>query len=516
MKKSLLRLLPTLVDLLLLLPFFFQLVVVAVYFLLGVIVSGVSRRNHVETVFVAGLVLVVLIVAYVCFRVGRRRVRKNYGDGMTRLSQNFFMRYLGVVIACGYTVCVALVAIFLTPAELGGIFGQFDLVFASAHLTSSLVVALATMFATPSPWPFLAPPLAIYACYMAGMMWEFRVSGAPRAHARGGILFVAAFVACAALFGWRVNMMQAGYVSSVFGGSGMDDQIYTWNYDPTRGGNRLVKIEKPSLTIGSEYPPIDGATALYPVYAAAFRAIYKNVDNRSGTLIGATTTPQAYERLVQGAVDVIFCAQPSREQTVSAKAKGVEFQLTPIGSEAFVFFVNEANPVDGLTTEQIRAIYKKEITNWSKVGGHNTAILPFQRQKDSGSQTAMEMRVMRGEPMAAPLKEEYNEGMGEIVRRTAAYRNAPNAIGYSFRFFVTTMADTKGIKLLKIDGVAPTVETIRDGSYPYAGNFYAVTTNKTANNPHVQELIAWFFSPQGQKLIEDSGYVSLQGQRPDS
>lgn len=71
------------------------------------------------------------------------------------------------------------------------------------------------------------------------------------------------------------------------------------------------------------------------------------------------------------------------------------------------------------------------------------------------------------------------------------------------------MADAKGIKLLKIDGVAPKVETIRDGTYPYAGNFYAITTNKTAHNPHIQELTAWFLSAQGQKLIEDSGYVAL-------
>jgi phosphate transport system substrate-binding protein len=101
--------------------------------------------------------------------------------------------------------------------------------------------------------------------------------------------------------------------------------------------------------------------------------------------------------------------------------------------------------------------------------------------------------------------------MDGIVRAAAAYRNAGNAIGYSFRFFVTTMAGAEGIKLLKIDGVAPTVETIRGGTYPYTGNLYAVTTNKTADNPHVQELIAWFLSPQGQRLIEDAGYVSLGG-----
>ena len=302
----------------------------------------------------------------------------------------------------------------------------------------------------------------------------------------------------------------------------MDDTIYTQNYDPLNKNNRLVSIDAPTLKIDRKHPRVDGATALYPVYAAACRTIYTNVPESvfrstwSGQrvhgltkLVGVSTTPKAYERLVRGEVDVIFCAQPSPAQIAAAREKGIEFQLTPIGREAFVFFVNEANPVDGLTTAQIRAIYKKEITNWSEVGGREEKILPFQRPADSGSQTAMEQQVMRGTPMATPLKEEQIRGMVGIVLATAAYRNAPNAIGYSFRYFVTTMTGTKGIKLLKIDGVAPTVETIRDGTYPYANNFYAITTNKTANNPHVQELIAWFLSPQGQKLIDDTGYVSL-------
>ena len=216
-------------------------------------------------------------------------------------------------------------------------------------------------------------------------------------------------------------------------------------------------------------------------------------------------------RLIKGRADVIFCAQPSSDQIAKAKAAGVELQLTPIGREAFVFFVNKANPVETLTSDQVRALYTKRITNWSEVGGRDEKILPFQRPENSGSQTAMEQQVMRGMAMAAPMKGEQMQSMGGIIVATAMYHNAPNAIGYSFRFFVTTMEGdkAKNIKLLKIDGVAPTVETIRDGTYPYAGNFYAITTNKTANAPHVQELIAWFLSEQGQKLIDDTGYVSL-------
>ena len=293
----------------------------------------------------------------------------------------------------------------------------------------------------------------------------------------------------------------------------MDDRMYESRYGPFSRRNALVEIKAPTLTITRRHPRLDGATALYPVYEVAARAIYKDVfpahRGESMKRVRVSTTPRAYENLIKGRADVIFCAQPSPAQIAAAKAKGIEFQLTPLGREAFVFFVNEANPVETLTGDQLRAIYKKEIANWSGVGGADKAILPFQRPPGSGSQTAMEVQVMRGAPMAAPLKEERIRGMGGIVLATAAYRNADNAIGYSFRFFVTTMTGTKGVKLLKIDGVEPTVETIRDGTYPYTGNLYAVTTNKSENRPHVRELIAWFLGPQGQKLIEDAGYVAL-------
>jgi len=336
---------------------------------------------------------------------------------------------------------------------------------------------------------------------------------------------LAVFLVCAVLLGGCLGMgtRRTEVADAMPAAPRMEDTIYTWQYNPLMKNNRLVVIKSPTLTIDRKHPRVDGATALYPVYAAACGTIYTNVPERVfrstwssqrvhglEKLVGVSTTPRAYEQLMRGKVDVIFCAQPSPAQIAEAKERGIEFRLTPIGREAFVFFVNEANLVDGLTTAQIRAIYKKEIVNWSEVDGRlEAAILPFQRPKNSGSQTAMEMQVMRGEPMAMPLKEEQIRGMGGIVVQTAAYRNAPNAIGYSFRFFVTTMTGVKNIKLLKIDGVAPTPGTIRDGTYPYSNNFYAITTNRTANNPHVQELIAWFLSEQGQALIEATGYVPL-------
>ena len=511
MKKSLMRLLSSLVDLLLLLPLFFQLVVVVMYFMLAALASIFSPSNHGEIIGATILVLVVLIVAYVCFRAGRRRVRKDYGDGTLRLSQNFFGRYSGVVIACGYTMLAALIGICLPPLwNGGGVFGTAAAVIFWSHLPSAVVLGLMMIVSMPQAWPFLIPPFFIYLLYATGMAWEFRRMRAPRARWRGKAVFVAAFALCAVVFAWRADILRNSVMRFSPSVERMDDTIYTSHYTPFQNGGKLVKIPISTLVIKSEHPRLDGATALYPVYAAAAQATYQNIASENAQKrVLVSTTPQAYENLIEGRADIIFCAQPSPAQIAAAKAKGVNLQLTPIGREAFVFFVNEANPVEAITSAQVRAIYTKRITNWSEVGGSNAAILPFQRPANSGSQTAMEQLVMRNASMVRPMKEEQVQDMGGIILETAAYRNSANAIGYSFRFFVTTMTGVKGIKLLKIDGVAPTVETIRDGTYPYAGNFYAITTDKTTNAPHVRELIAWFLSEQGQKLIEDTGYVSL-------
>lgn len=98
--------------------------------------------------------------------------------------------------------------------------------------------------------------------------------------------------------------------------------------------------------------------------------------------------------------------------------------------------------------------------------------------------------------------------MGGLVRRVANYQNVTNALGYSFRYYASQMDNNERLRLLAINGVAPTVETIRNGSYPFTVDVYMVTTDKSSAN--TQALIDWFLSPQGQKLVEDVGYVTRE------
>lgn len=350
---------------------------------------------------------------------------------------------------------------------------------------------------------------------LAGGLLGARRRGKGAPDGRGGLLAVTASGLVLALV---AGVQAAPWVSTsvlLSRPADVGSEVPIWEYMPFDPENNLVEPDGPvSLTIADQFPKLDGATALYPVYGAIGQATYQaptvSEDARWQFVheyLGCTTTPKAYQGLIDGEVDAIFVLQPSANQLASAQEAGVELEITPIGREAFVFFVHADNPIEGLTLAQVRDIYSRRVTNWREVGGANEPIIAFQRPDGSGSQTAMQRMVMVDDSLADPLVEERVSGMGGIISEVAGYRNLKGAIGYSFRWYATEMNPNPQLKLLPIDGVAPTTDNIRDGSYALVGDFNVVTAG--SKNPHVPELIAWTLSDEGQALVEKVGYVGV-------
>ncbi|TGE32243.1 phosphate ABC transporter substrate-binding protein [Desulfosporosinus sp. Sb-LF] len=302
---------------------------------------------------------------------------------------------------------------------------------------------------------------------------------------------------------------------------------------PFKANNGLARLDKPaSLQFAdlNTMPRLDGATAAYPVYAAFVEAVYKGLGeyyqvNRTNNnyekdlstafvaseqfpldLVRCSKTDAAYDRLIAGLTDIIFVAEPSKAQVEAIKARGDEFVLTPIGSEAFVFFTNSKNPVENLNIKQIQDIYSGKITRWNEIGEQWNKIRPYQRPENSGSQTVMQNKVMKGITMLEQTKETYAGGMGDIISQVASYKNAKNALGYTFMYYSTEMIKTNQIKYLAIDGIKPTHETVRNKTYPFTVPVYAVTL-KSNKKENVSRLLNWFLSEEGQSLVEKTGYV---------
>ncbi|MDR1114105.1 MAG: substrate-binding domain-containing protein [Candidatus Margulisbacteria bacterium] len=220
------------------------------------------------------------------------------------------------------------------------------------------------------------------------------------------------------------------------------------------------------------------------------------------------TSPEAYSALLSGNADIIFCFEPSDAQLRQARELGVSYKLTPLGKDAFVFFVNKQNPVRNLSSKQIQDIYSGKTTNWRLVGGRDAAIHAFQRPKNSGSQTILE-KVMNGIPLITPPTEYYHVSMRDIIEAAANYRNAENALGYSFLYYASEMVRNEQIKLLSFDGIAPTRENIQNETYPFTETFYAITI-EGRETENTKKLLQWLSSAEGQKLVELSGYTSYK------
>lgn len=271
------------------------------------------------------------------------------------------------------------------------------------------------------------------------------------------------------------------------------------------------------------YPSLDGSTVCVPLAMELARQLLDMDESDLKGFVSFSTTHFAYERLIgkrpnptvtipsQGVmmeadrpVDVLLGTEPSQEELDMAAQAGVELVKTPICYDAFVFLVNAANPVKDLTLEEIRDIYVGKVMNWSALGDQDVEIIPFQREPNSGSQTAMENLVMKGVPMPAAMPNCISGGMGDLVAQVGNYDNGGASLGYSYLYYLENLYPSEAVRVLSIGGVAPTPENLRSGKYPLTTCYYAVYRK----GEDLGEAFAqWLQSPVGQACVKQAGYV---------
>ena len=256
-----------------------------------------------------------------------------------------------------------------------------------------------------------------------------------------------------------------------------------------------------------DYPRVDGSTSMLPLSRALMMAATGVSAQESELRVSHTKTTLSFYALVSGEADLLLVARPAEEAFAYADEMGVELEMRPIGVDALVFLTGEENPVDSLTRQQAVGIYTGEITNWKEVGGADAEIIAYQRNKTAGSQVMMENVVMDGEPMMDAPQEYRPSEMGALVDEVASYRNSASAIGYSVYYYVTEMYLREGVKLLAIDGVAPSNGTIASGEYPYTQYNYAVIRKDEKENSPARQLFDFLTTPEGKALMAAQGYV---------
>ena len=169
---------------------------------------------------------------------------------------------------------------------------------------------------------------------------------------------------------------------------------------------------------------------------------------------------------------------------------------TTLAYDGIAVIVNPENTVEDLTVEQIAAIYKGEITNWSEVGGMDAEIVLVGREAGSGTRSGFEEIV--GVKDLCQYRQELTS-TGDVI--TAVSQN-PGAIGYAS---LASVKDT--VKAIKVGGVAPSDETVKDETYAIQRPFVLVTKEGTALTETAQAFFDFITSEAAREVITAAGVV---------
>ena len=269
-------------------------------------------------------------------------------------------------------------------------------------------------------------------------------------------------------------------------------------------------VQQASLQLSlEEYPRMDGSTANLPMMAEIMSQVCGITLEEAEELTTCTKTSNAWSNVANGNADILLVYEAAEDTKAYLETVGTELEVTPVGRDALVFINNEQNPVDNLTQAQLIDIYTGKVTNWNEVGGEDLDIIPYQRVVTSGSQSLFMKLLMKDVvPMDAPMELRPAE-MGMLIDELARYNNEGNALGYSVFYYANYMYQQPGLRMIAVDGVQPSDETIADGSYPLLNEYYVVIRADEPEDSPARLLRDWILSDEGSAAIVKAGYIPM-------
>lgn len=264
------------------------------------------------------------------------------------------------------------------------------------------------------------------------------------------------------------------------------------------GGNNGTT--KPSGSEGTELTgslTITGSTTVLPIAQQA-ADVFMNKHSKVNIQVSGGGSSVGIQAVVTNTADI---GMASRELKDKEKTSYPNLVLHVIASDGIAIIVHESNTVSELTGEQIRKIYKGEITNWKEVGGTDKSIVVVNRDSASGTREFFHEQVMKKENFTKTALEKNSNG---AIKTTV--QGTPGAIGYVSIGYV----DAK-VKALKVsvggNFEEPTVQNVLDGKYPIARNLNMFTNGEATGL--AKEYLDFIKSAEGQKLVEDEGFVPV-------
>lgn len=233
----------------------------------------------------------------------------------------------------------------------------------------------------------------------------------------------------------------------------------------------------------------DGSTSMSKVIGALSEA-YES-DTGVTVTYNATGSGSGIQAVQEGRCDIGLSSRSLKDEE---KAKGLE--ETTLALDGIALVVNPENPVSDLDLETISKIYTGEISNWKDVGGNDSDIVLIGREAGSGTRDGFESITYTTD------KCQYRQELTSTGDVIATVASNPNAIGYA-----SLSAVKDSVKALKVAGVAPSEETVKDGSYVVQRPFVLVTVKDKALSENAKKFMEFVTSKSANDIISDAGVV---------
>jgi phosphate transport system substrate-binding protein len=247
--------------------------------------------------------------------------------------------------------------------------------------------------------------------------------------------------------------------------------------------------------------------------AQAWAEHYKEVDSHVAVAVTGGGSGTGISALINGTVDIANASRRMKDSEIEqARKNGIEPVEFVVGYDALAVYVNEKNPVKGLTLAQLAGIYGEGGTTdtWGQLGievpgAKDGKIVRVSRQNNSGTYAYFKKTVLGTgrEYRLGSLDMHGSKDVVDLVEKT------PGAIGYSGLAYATE--HVKLVPIAKKEGdafVAPTVKSAVDKTYPIARPLFMYTRGEPTGA--VKKYLDWILSDEGQRIIQEKGYAPVR------
>lgn len=209
--------------------------------------------------------------------------------------------------------------------------------------------------------------------------------------------------------------------------------------------------------------------------------------------------------LINGTTDICAASRTMKKEEIEqAETRGVTPVETQVGLDGLAVMVSQKNPVSELSLDQLMNIYTGAYTKWSDVGGPDQPMIVLSRESNSGTYVYFQEHVLQKKDYAKTVR---------LMPSTAAITNAITQDQWSIGYGGVAYAEHADVKTILVKktadspAIVPSEAAVHDGSYPISRPLFLYTNGAARGN--VKAFIDFVLSPDGQKIVAETGYITL-------